>query len=107
MAHAPCCPLCRRISGAFYCTVTWLPAELRKQGMKPILSQGAVIVSMLANAIGLLGVGMAFDRGMRAVHANATIVFMGIGVGESRPERHYAYAQQCCNCCSQACSSCY
>ena len=76
-----CLPPCR-ISGAFYCTVTWLPAELRKQGMNPILCQGAVIVSMLANALGLLSVGVAFDCGMRAVYANAAVVFLGVGTGE-------------------------
>ena len=50
--------------------------------MNPILSQGAVIVSMLANALGLLSVGVAFDRGMRAVYANAAVVFLGVGTGE-------------------------
>jgi len=31
------------VSAAFYATVTWLPAQLRDAGMKPIISQGIVM----------------------------------------------------------------
>lgn len=39
----PCLCTGRRVSAAFYATVTWLPAQLRDAGLKPIVSQGIVM----------------------------------------------------------------
>jgi hypothetical protein len=43
--------------------------------------QGLLIVSLIPNAIGLLAVGYAIDRGMRAVWSNAVLVAVGSGLG--------------------------
>lgn len=79
-----------RVSGAFYTTVSWLAAELKTSGLAPITCQGILIVSLIPNAIGLLGMGMAFDRGARAVHTNAAIVAVGIPLGAPPPHSNVA-----------------
>lgn len=49
--------------------------------MKPVLSQGIVLVSMFTNAAGLYTCGAAFDRGARAVMLNLGVTLIGTGTG--------------------------
>lgn len=67
------------VSGAFYLVVSWLMESLKKSGMPPINVQGLLITALLFNSAGLLGTGCAFDKGMKAIHANAIILLAGLG----------------------------
>lgn len=69
------------VSAAFYATVTWLPDEMREAGLKHIVSQGIVVVSMLTNAVGLFACGTAFDKGWPAIYINLAITVVGMSVG--------------------------
>lgn len=69
------------VSGAFYLTVSWLPATLRKSGdMAPLQVQGMTIISVIFNAIGLILTGIAFDKGLRAIYAYGAVVLLGVPV---------------------------
>ncbi|KAL4447988.1 hypothetical protein ABPG75_005207 [Micractinium tetrahymenae] len=69
------------VSAAFYATVTWLPDEMRDAGLKHIVSQGIVVVSMLTNAAGLFACGTAFDKGWPAIYINLAITLVGMSIG--------------------------
>ncbi|KAL4444980.1 hypothetical protein ABPG77_004030 [Micractinium sp. CCAP 211/92] len=69
------------VSAAFYATVTWLPDEMREAGLRHIVSQGIVVVSMLTNAAGLFACGTAFDKGWPAININLAITVVGMSTG--------------------------
>jgi hypothetical protein len=79
------------VSSAFYVTVSWLAKDLRTYGYPLIATQGLLITSLLPNALGLLLVGMALDRGLPALWSNVVTVVIGTalafpvfwGVGKS------------------------
>jgi len=70
------------VSGAFYVVVSWLMAYLKKTYKYTALTyRGIIIVSLIFNAFGLLSMGVAFDKGMRAIYANFLVVIVGAGMG--------------------------
>jgi hypothetical protein len=69
------------VSGAFYTTVSWLAKDLRTYNYPLLQTQAILIVSLVPNALGLLLVGWAIDRGARAILLNAAIVAIGIPMG--------------------------
>ena len=70
-----------RVSGAFYTTVSWLAKDLRTYRYALINTQGLLITSLVPNALGLLLVGMALDRGAPALWLNALLVLVGSAFG--------------------------
>jgi hypothetical protein len=69
------------VSGAFYTTVSWLAKDLRTYGYPLIMTQGILITSLVPNALGLLLVGMALDRGAPALWLNVLLVLIGSALG--------------------------
>jgi hypothetical protein len=74
-------PAPRRISGAFYTTVSWLAKDLRTYGYSLIATQGILLTSLVPNALGLLITGILLDRGVPALLLNAVLVTVGSGLG--------------------------